>query len=182
MVNSMAQKGVRGRFWLTQSMPIRTAQDWQLGQAEIASNRYGVIETAVGKLVALHFRRWPKLFAWPEFWPVGTDYHAPGEADRCLLYYNQPRRHSQFLALRYIVTQRGTTYTTFRAALSALDWVAELKQTDALLCDASNGRLSDRLMGRFGWQTHKPSRWHRNYIKRFYGEYPTRTMALLACE
>jgi hypothetical protein len=159
-------------MWLTKSIPIRTAQDWQAGQVEIIHRRYGVIEAVAGKLVAIHFRRWPKLFTWPEFWPVGHDYHAFGDADRCLLYYNQPRQHSQFLALRYMISQRGTTYATCRAVLSALDWVAEFKQTDALLCDAANNRLSDRLIRRFGWEPHKPSRWHRNYIKRFYGKYP----------
>ena len=166
--------------WLTQTVPIRSAQDWQAGSAQIAGQRYGVLETVAGRLVALHFRPWPKLFAWPEFWPVGTDYHAPGDADCCLLYYNQPRRHSQFLALRYMVSQRGTSYATFRAALVALDWVAEIKRSDALLCDAANRRLSARLMSRFGWEPHKPSRWHRNYIKRFYGQYPPRTLALFA--
>jgi hypothetical protein len=59
--------------------------------------------------------------------------------------------------------------------LTALDDVAELKKSDALLCDAANTRISDRLIRRFGWQPHKPQRWHRNYIKRFYGEYPAKS-------
>jgi hypothetical protein len=163
------------RLWLTKSFPIQSARDWRTGQSEIACQRYGVIETVAGGLVALHFHPWPKLFAWPEFWPVGAEYHAPGKSDRCLLYYNQPRRHSQFLALRYMVSQWGTSYATIRAALVTLDRIAELKQSDALLCDAANRRLSERLMRRFGWEAHKPSRWHRNYIKRFYGQYPVRT-------
>ncbi len=175
--NGMVRPG-----WLIKSLPIRSARDWQAGQAEIADQRYGVIETVAGRLVALHFRLWPKLFAWPEFWPVGADYHASGKADRCLLYYNQPRRHSQFLALRYMVSQRGTTFATFRAAVEVLDWIAELKRSDALLCDAANGRLSERLMSRFGWESHKPSRWHRNYIKRFYGQYPARTQRPFATQ
>ncbi len=160
--------------WLTQSLSLRSARDWSAGQPQIVHQRYGVIETVAGRPVALHFRPWPKLFAWPEFWPVGADYHASGLEDRCLLYYNQPRRHSQFLALRYMVSQQGTTYATFRAALETLDWIAEIKRSDALLCDAANRRISDRLMRRFGWVPHKPSRWHRNYIKRFYGQYPAR--------
>jgi hypothetical protein len=28
------------------------------------------------------------------------------------------------------------------------------------------------MLARFGWEQHAASRWHRNYIKRFYGEYP----------
>jgi hypothetical protein len=88
------------------------------------------------------------------------------------LYYNQPRRIPNFLALKYIVSTSGTSYRTFRASLLVLDAIAELKQTNAIVCDAANFRLSDRLMARLGWEPHKPQRWHRNYIRRFYGKYP----------
>ncbi len=27
-------------------------------------------------------------------------------------------------------------------------------------------------MDRLGWEPHKPQRWHRNFIRRFYGQYP----------
>ena len=134
--------------------------------------RYGVIETAGGQLKAIHFRLLPRLFSWPEWWPVGPTYHAQGEPDHCLLYYNQPRRHSKFLALKYMVSTRETSYATFRAALVALDAVARIKRSDALLCDAFNHRISERLLHRFGWEPHCAQRWHRNYIKRLYGEYP----------
>ena len=33
-------------------------------------------------------------------------------------------------------------------------------------------RISSRLAERWGWQRHKPSRWRRHFIKRFYGSYP----------
>ena len=112
------------------------------------------------------------MAALPEFLPLGPRYHCRGAADRCLLYYNQPRRMPNFLALKYIVSTRGTSYRTFRAALMVLDAIAELKQIDAIVCDAANIRLSDRLMARLGWEPHKPQRWHRNYIRRFYGKYP----------
>ena len=146
--------------------------DWELQREELRTGRYGVIETSAGSLVAVHLRPWPKLFSWPEFWPVGKSYHGRGPCDSCLLYYNQPRGHSSFLALKYVVTTAGTPYATFRAALTALDAIAEIKQTDAILCDAFNTRLSNRFLRRLGWEPHKPQRWHRNFIKRFYGEYP----------
>ena len=78
-----------------------------------------------------------------------------------------------FLALRYVVSTSGTSYRTFRAALTILDEIAQIKRIDAIVCDASNLRISDRLLARLGWEAHKPQRWHRNYIRRFYGEYPT---------
>jgi hypothetical protein len=138
----------------------------------IRVRRYGVIETAGGVLRAVQLRPWPKLASLPEFLPLGPRYHCRGAADHCLLYYNQPRRMPNFLALKYIVSTRGTTYSTFRAALLTLDAIAELKQIDAIVCDAANIRLSDRLMSRLGWEPHKPQRWHRNYIRRFYGKFP----------
>lgn len=153
--------------WLT-----KRVDDWDAAADELRRRKYGVIETRCGKFSAVHLRQLPKLVAWPEIWPTATDYHAAGEADRCLLYYNQPRRYPKFLALKYIVSTAGTRYATFRAALVQLDQLAQLKGSDALLCDAANSRISERLMARFGWEPHRPQRWHRNYIKRFYGVYP----------
>ena len=121
----------------------------------------------------MHLRPWPKLLATPELFPLGPRYHQRGEADRCLLYYNQPRRMSNFLALKYIVTTFGTSFRTFRVALTALDAIAEIKRIDAIVCDAANVRVSDRVMARLGWEPHMPQRWHRNFIRRFYGVYPT---------
>jgi hypothetical protein len=148
-----------------------TVTEWEAGREQLRARRYGVIETAGGELVAVHLRPWPKVISLPELWPVGAAYHARGAADRCLLYYNQPRRFSNFLALKYIVSTHGTSYATFRAALTALDELAELKGTDAILCDAANTRLSDRLLARLGWAAHKPQRRRRNFNQRCYGVY-----------
>ncbi len=152
--------------------PIETITDVHAERERIRTRRYGVIETAAGKLVAIHLRPWPKLASLPEMLPLGPRYHRRGAADRCLLYYNQPWRMPKFLALKYVVSTAGTSYRTFRASLMTLDAIAALKQIDAILCDAANSRLSDRFMARQGWEPHKPQRWHRNYIRRFYGEYP----------
>lgn len=154
--------------------PIETIADLAAGCERIRAHRYGVIETAGGELRSVHLRAWPKLLAAPELTPLGPKYHQRGEVDRCLLYYNQPRRMPNFLALKYIVTTFGTSFRTFRAALTALDAVAEMKRIDAIVCDAANMRLSDRVMARLGWEPHKPQRWHRNFIRRFYGVYPSR--------
>jgi hypothetical protein len=138
----------------------------------IVSARYGVIETADGQFRRLRLRALPKLISFTEIVPLGNHYHCRGPEDRCFLYYNQPRRFPNFLAVKYVVSTRGTSYGTFRAALDALDEIARLKRTDALLCDIANTRISDRLMARWGWEPHKPQWLHRNFIKRFYGKYP----------
>src|SRR5215208_2129215 len=117
--------------------PIETIDDLAAGRERIRAHRYGVIETASGELRAVHLRSWPKLLAMPEVLPLRANYHLRGEKDRCLLYYNQPRRMGGFLALKYIVTTVGTSFRTFRAALTALDAVAEIKQIDAIVCDAA---------------------------------------------
>jgi hypothetical protein len=153
--------------------PFETIDDLAPGRERIRAYRYGVIETAGGELRAVYLRTWPKLLAMPELLPLGAKYHLRGEKDRCLLYFNQPRRMGNFLALKYIVTTVGTSFRTFRAALSALDAIAEIKQIDAIVCDAANVRLSNRVMARLGWEPHKPQRWHRNFIRRFYGAYPS---------
>jgi hypothetical protein len=152
--------------------PCEKITDFAAGRERIRVRQYGVVETVDGRLASIHLRPWPKLIALPELIPLDPRYHAAGEADRCLLYYNQPWRMPSFLALKYIVSTSGSSYTTLRAALTVLDAIAAIKHSDAIVCDALNVRLSDRLMARFGWEPHKPQRWHRNYIRRFYGSYP----------
>lgn len=134
--------------------------------------RYGVIETGGGELVAIHLRSWPKIVSVVDAEWFGRRTHDTRPGDRCLWFYNQPRRHSNYLALVYAVSHRDCTFASFRKAAETLDRVAAVKQSDAILCDAWNLRISDRLFRRWGWEPHKPQRWHRNYIKRFYGVYP----------
>jgi hypothetical protein len=160
--------------------PCRTEIEWLAALPVIRAGYYGVIETAGGCLQAVHVRMFPKLMAMPELWPVTSRYHGRGTPDRCLLYYNQPRSCPNFLALKYVVSTQATSYATFRAAIATLDAIAAEKGIDALVCDAANSRLSDRFLARQGWEKHKPQRWHRNFIKRFYGEYPRVQLPLLA--
>lgn len=167
-------------MWLTRTLPCSTEKEWRAALPAIQAGKYGVIETSAGQLQAIHLRTFPKLLAWPDLWPVHSRYHAAGSADRCLLYYNQPRSCPNFLALKYVVTTIGTSYATFRAAIATLDAIAAAKQTDAMVCDAANSRLSDRFLARQGWEKHKPQRWHRNFIKRFYGTYPAIHLPMLA--
>jgi hypothetical protein len=159
----------------------KTIHDLDAERDYLLPRSHGVIDTVGGELRAIHLRPWPKLASLPELWPMGVRYHARGDADRCLLYFNQPRRSPNYLALRYIVSTSGTSYRTFRAALIALDTIAEIKRIDAIVCDAGNVRLSDKLMARLGWEPHKPGRWHRNFIRRFYGAYPVGQRAQASC-
>lgn len=133
--------------------------------------RYGVIDVQDGRVVAIHLRPWPK-FASLLAVVFGQWYHSHVAGDRMRLYYNQPMGHSSFLALKFALSARNTSLATATKALEVLDAIARIKGSDALLLDAANFRLSDRMMARYGWEAHAPARWHRNYIKRFYPSYP----------
>ena len=134
--------------------------------------RYGLIEVESGRLRGIHLRAWPKIVSALEIEWLGRRRHERTPGDRCLLYYDQPRRWPNFLAVKYAISNRDCTLQTIHRSLEALDEVARVKRTDALLCDVWNLRISERLLARCGWEPHKPSRWHRHYIKRFYGVYP----------
>ncbi len=134
--------------------------------------RYGVIEVRDGALWAIHVRRWPKVISALEVEWIGHRRHRQSPGDQCLLYYNQPRCHANYLALKYVVSRRDCRLATFHRALEALDEVARVKQSDAILCDVFNERITDRMLAQRGWEPHHPRRWHRHYIKRFYGAYP----------
>lgn len=143
----------------------------QLDEELVRSRRYGVIEMIDGRFQALHFRPWPRMVTVLDVVWTGPRYHRRTPGDRCLVYYHQPRAMPNFLALAYVLSARDCRLATFRGGVAVLDEIARIKQTDAIVCDAWNSRISNRLLARWGWEPHAPSRWHRNYIKRFYGVY-----------
>ena len=151
-----------------------TITDLNAGADALRRRRYGVIEVADGRFRHVRLRPVPKIVLAPEILLLGQAYHRFRRGDRILLYYNQPRRSSNYLALKYAVSSRQTSMGTVCRALAVLDEIARLKRSDALLCDVGNWRISRALLARCGWVPHCPSRWHRHYIKRFYGTYPPR--------
>lgn len=136
--------------------------------------RHGVIEAVGGQFRRVQLRPWPAMVSLPYVLLAGAWQHRHASGDRCLLYYNQPRRYPNFLALQYIISSRGGSLASIYRALDVLGEIARIKRSDALLADVTNARISARLLARLGWEAHCPSRWHRNYIKRFYGVYPSR--------
>lgn len=161
------------------STAFEVVTDFEQQAAVLRARRYGVIDIRHGRLHRVALRPLPKLVSWPDLTVLGAWQHRHRGGDRCLLYYNQPRRMSNFLALKYVVSYRDATLATFRGALQVLDAIARIKGSDAIVCDAANLRISDRLATRWGWAPHCPSRWHRNFIKRFYGNYPQPPAELL---
>jgi len=153
---------------------FETVDDLVRGTEILRRRRYGVIEAAGGQLTRVRLRPWPKIATVPGIVFVGGWHHRHKAGDWCLGYYNQPRSFPSFLVLKYVVSGRGGTLASLYRVLETLDEIARLKGSDALLCDVANWRVSEALMARWGWEPHCPSRWHRHYIKRFYGNYPKR--------
>jgi hypothetical protein len=162
-------------------MPLfEKVTDLRHGAEVLRRRRYGAIEMIAGRLAAIHLRPWPKLISWGEIW-LQQALFRPGRYDRCLLYYDQPLRASRYLALKYLVSSRGATYRTVRGAAVVLDEIARIKGIDAIVCEAWNRRLSDRLLKRCGWERHVLNSRRRHYIKRFYGQYPVNQDLPLVC-
>ena len=142
-------------------------------QAELVRQRaHGVIEVVEGRFVGLHLRRLPKMVSLLQQRVLGCWLHAHRPGDRCWLYYDQPAGSPNYLALKYVISYAGASFATARCAALMLDKIARIKHSDALVCDVANARISDRLLRRWGWEPHCESRWHRHFIKRFYGQYP----------
>ncbi|MEX2139689.1 MAG: hypothetical protein WD894_10535 [Pirellulales bacterium] len=142
-------------------------------QADVLRRRpYGVIEMLDGRFHRVLLRPLPKYVSLFEalFWGSFCHRRVPG--NRLRLFYNQPRQHSNYLSLKYAVSSRDTSLATMLGALEVLDEIARIKQSDAILTDAANFRISERFLRRQGWERHTKARYHRNFIKRFYGEFP----------
>jgi hypothetical protein len=154
-------------------MPLfETVTDIYAGAEVIRRRRYGVIEMIDGRLAAVHLRPLPKLISLGEIWLQEMVWRRARLADRCLLYYDQPLRLPKYLALKYVVSSRGATFRTARGAALVLDEIARIKEIDAIVCDAWNHRISDRLLRRWGWERHLLHSRRRHYIKRFHGRRP----------
>ncbi len=142
--------------------------------------RFGMIETVDGRLSRIRLRPWPKGGSLLEARVWGRLWHERRSGNRCRLFYNQPWGSANFLTLRYVVSTRDCTLATFHGALVVLDEIARIKGSDAIVCDACNRRISDRLLARWGGEPHTSDRRHRNFIKRFYGVYPAQPLPLPA--
>lgn len=152
---------------------LETITDLARGAETLRRRRYGVIEAADGHLRRVTLRPFPKIVSIFEPLLIGRWRHRRVAGDRVRLYYNQPRRCSNFLTLTYMESTRGTRFGTVARAMAVLDEIARLKGSDALLCDVTNRRISEKLLSRWGWAPHCPARLHRNFIKRFYENYPS---------
>jgi len=144
-----------------------TATDLNRDQAVIQACPYGVIETRHGQLAAISFRPWPKWVTVAESTWSAPFRRSQLTRDRCKLYFNQPRFHPDYLALKFIESSLGTSLATLYQSVRVLDEVARIKRSQAILAHVTNPRISDRLLKRLGWQRHLLHKRGRHFIKRF---------------
>ena len=125
-----------------------------------------------GYLRAIHLRPWPKIFSASDLWGSAADSTGgrPAIAVGCTTISRAGT--GDFLALKFVVSSREATFGTFRSTLIVLDEIARIKGTDAIVAEVRNPRISDRLLRRWGWESHLPTSRRRHFIKRFYGTYP----------
>ena len=164
-------------------MPLwESVTDLRQAEEVLRRRRYGVIEVSGGQLLGIHLRPFPKMISLAEALWLGRWNHHRTPGDRCWLYYNQPLGHSNFLAVKYIVSARECSFRTLKAAMTVLEEVARIKQSDAALCHITSDKISHRLLAREGWERHCLHSFGRHYIKRFYGEYPAPDPAWALCD
>ena len=153
-------------------MLFETVTNLSEGADRLRRRRYGMIEVADGQFRRVLLRPLPKIVSGPGVHLLGQWRHRRRAGDWIRLYYDQPWRCPNFLALKYAESAAGTSLRTATRGLAILDEIARLKRSDALLCNAANERITTKLLSRWGWEPHCPSPFFRHYIKRFYGVYP----------
>jgi hypothetical protein len=130
-----------------------------------------LVEARGGRLVAVRRPFWFGQVSWFTVHGPAAWRHARRRGDHCRLHFHPSPAGASFLVLSFVESTRDCTLATFRIAVRALDEAARLRRADALVCDASNLRISDRLLRRWGWEPHAEHLPGRNWIKRFYGRY-----------
>ncbi|WP_404309115.1 hypothetical protein [Neorhodopirellula lusitana] len=132
--------------------------------------RYGRIITQQGKLVAVE-RHWlssPASIA--QVWWESNRGRIRG--DLCHLDFHIPGGVSGFITLDYVRSGSETSYKTFLGACNVLNEVARLRNAQAIVAHITNGRISDRLLERQGWERHMLNWRGRHFIRRFLDGYP----------
>lgn len=139
-------------------------------QARLSARMCGRIVIEDRRVEAVYGRWWPYSASLLRVWMDKRWRSFP--SDRCELYYHAPWTTSKFLTLDYVRSGPRTSLSTFYAATLVLDEIARLRQSNAIVCNVTNTRISDRLMHRWGWEEHCQNWSGRHFIKRLYGTYP----------
>ncbi len=153
---------------------IRTARWANLGLGHAANINgfadrirawhYGEIEVCRGELHAIYPRWWPKFSSqWEAWW---DSYLRKPPEDVCRFYYALPRRVPDYLIVVYVQAGPKTQFKTFFRGVKLVDEIAAIWRVKAIVCQATNPRLNERLLKRLGYVRHAFSLGENHYIRR----------------
>ncbi|MCC6510378.1 MAG: hypothetical protein IT423_14840 [Pirellulaceae bacterium] len=146
------------------------ATDLQADAGRLEKWGAGRIVTANGRLRFVQ-RRWipyraHRLGVW---WDMRQRLST---AVQCELLFHHRWGNPDFLVLSYVKSHARASLASLYCASLALDEIARLKRSHAIVAEINNPRISDRLLERWGWERHCLSWRGRHFIKRFYGVFP----------
>lgn len=70
------------------------------------------------------------------------------------------------MSVLYAHSGPNTSYRTVYKGVTVVDEIAGIRNARAIVCQATNTRLTERLMRRLGYVRHAPLLGNNNYIKR----------------
>ena len=132
--------------------------------------RCGRIVMQAGKLVRIERRLMCGSASMAQVWWQAK--YGRTDDDLVWLDYHQPFGMPAFLTLDYVHSGSKAGYRSFIGAINLLSDIARIRGAKAIVAHVSNGKISDRLLLRQGWQQHMPKWNGRHWIRRFYDGYP----------
>lgn len=139
-------------------------QDVVANKDKLSAWRSGLIFSQAGELRSVFGRWWQFPASLAHVWLHRRWRSLP--SDQCFLHYTRPRSSPGFVSLRYICSGPKTKLATVHRAMVTLDEIALTLDAYAIVCCASNPRLSEKLMLRWGYHRHAHSLPGFHYIKR----------------
>lgn len=127
--------------------------------------RYGEIEVSSGSLVAIHRRWWPRIGSQSEAYL--DSYHRTLPSDSCRAYFAFPFRAPGYMTVLYARGGPNLQYKTIDQAVLVMDEIAQLRDSNAIVCQVVSDRGTERLMNRWGYVRHACTLGDNHYIKRF---------------
>ena len=86
----------------------------------------------------------------------------------CRMDYHVPFGTPRVIAIDYVLSDRRAGYNAFRRTVAAIDEIAAIRNSIAIVAHVTNDAMTDRLMERLGYQRHLPNARGRHFIRRFY--------------
>jgi hypothetical protein len=126
--------------------------------------RYGQVVLVDGQVARVDARWWPR---WTSVWGAITEQIARTlPTEECRFYYAFPRRSPDYLSLLYVHAGPQTSYRTFHRGIVAIEAIARSRNARGIVCQVTNHRLTERLMGRWGYERHALRLGGDHYIHR----------------